>query len=67
MQRNYFPTLNEALDAEGLLSAWDCINPPMQYGETRTWTWDDGSKYGHLISVYRDERGHYERPVHYTR
>jgi hypothetical protein len=31
------------------------------------WTWDDGSKHGHLVSVYRDERGMYERPVHYKR
>ena len=65
--RNYFPTLNDALEAENLVPAWECTNPPIQYGETRTWTWEDGSKYGRLISVYRDERGRYERPVHYAR
>ena len=67
MQRNYFPTLNDALDAENLLPAWACTNPPIQYGETRAWTHDDGSRYGRHISIYRDERGMYERPVHYAR
>ena len=64
---NFFPTLNDALEAEGLLEAWDCSFPPIPYGDTRTFTWDDGSKYGHLVSIYRDERGMYERPVHYSR
>lgn len=66
-QRNYFPTLNAALEAEGLLEAWDYFWPPLPYGETHSWTWQDGSKYGRHISVYRDERGFYERPVHYKR
>jgi hypothetical protein len=66
--RNWFPTLNDALDSEGLLAAWDCIGATgINYNETRTWTWDDGSRYGRLISVYRSETGLYERPVHYTR
>lgn len=65
--RNWFNTLNEALEAEGLLAAWDCIAPPLTYGATRAWTWDDGSIYGHYISIYRDECGRYERPVHYAR
>lgn len=67
MQRNFFPTLNAALEAEGLLEAWDCTSPPLPYGGTRSWTWADGSKYGRAISIYRDERGYYERPVHYSR
>ena len=65
--RNWFETLNDALEAEQLLAAWDCTNPPIAYGETRSWTWDDGSKYGHFVSVYRDDSGKYERPVHYAR
>lgn len=64
---NWFPTLNAALEAEGLLAAWPCTAPPIAYGETRAFTWDNGSRYGHYISIYRDERGMYERPVHYTR
>jgi hypothetical protein len=65
--RNWFPTLNDALEAEALLAAWDCTWPPINYGEVRTWTWDDGSRYGRLISIYRNERGLYERPTHYAR
>lgn len=65
--RNYFPTLNDALEAENLLAAWDCCNPPIQYGETRAWTYEDGTRYGRQISIYRNERGYYERPVHYAR
>jgi len=63
----YFPTLNDALEAEDLLEAWDDIHGPINYGQTASWTWEDGSKYGHYISIYRDERGMYERPVHYKR
>lgn len=65
--RNYFPTLNAALSAEGLLASWECSSSPIGYGQTRSWTWADGSKHGHHISIYRDERGFYERPVHYAR
>ena len=65
--RNWFATLNDALAAEGLLDAWDCTARPINYGETRSWTWDDGTKHGHFVSIYRDERGFYERPVHYAR
>jgi hypothetical protein len=30
-------------------------------------TYDDGSRFGYYISIYRDERGLYERPIHYKR
>ena len=66
-KQNFFPTLNDSLNSEGLIESWGISFPPIQYGETRRWTWDDGSKNGHLISIYRDERGFYERPVHYAR
>ena len=68
-KQNYFPTLNEALESEGLLEAWDgAMQSPVGYGETRTWTWEDGTRYGHFCSVYRDGlSGRYERPVHYKR
>lgn len=65
--QNYFPTLNAALDSEGLIEAWDATNAPIQYNETRVFTYQDGSKYGRHVSIYRDERGMYERPVHYAR
>lgn len=67
MKQNFFPTLNAALESEGLVESWEIHFTPIQYGETRSWTWEDGSKHGHLVSVYRDERGMYERPVHYKR
>jgi hypothetical protein len=63
----YFPTLNEALRAEDLLDSWGIEQTPIAYGETRRWTWQDGSRHGHLVSIYRNERGMYERPVHYAR
>lgn len=67
VKTNWFPTLNAALESEGLLAAWDCTSAPIAYGETRSLTWQDGSRYGHFISIYRDTNGRYERPVHYTR
>ena len=67
-KQNYFPTLNAALEAEGLLEAWDSSFPPIDYGQTRSFTWYDGtSHHGRHVSIYRDERGLYERPIHYAR
>jgi hypothetical protein len=67
MTPNWFDTLNEALESEGLIESWGIAFTPIQYGETRSWTWDNGTKYGHLVSIYRNEKGRYERPVHYNR
>lgn len=67
IKTNWFPTLNDALESEGLLEAWNISYSPIQYGETYSWTWADGTKNGHLISIYRNERGLYERPIHYKR
>jgi surface antigen len=67
MKQNYFPTLNAALEAEGLHEAWKIHFSPINYGENVSWTWDDGSRHGHYISIYRTEEGLYERPVHYKR
>jgi hypothetical protein len=64
-KQNWFNTLAEALDSEGLGEAWD--GHPLVYGETRGITWDNGTKRGHYVSVYRAENGLYERPVHYNR
>jgi len=64
---NYFKTLNQALNSEGLLDTWQVHYGPIGYGETFMYTHDDGTKYGHLISIYRDDRGWYERPIHYAR
>ena len=67
VKQNWFSTLNEALEAEGLIESWDCMAPGIAYGETRSYTWQDGTRYGHLVSIYRDNEGRYERPVHYKR
>ena len=64
---NYFATLNDALASEGLVEAWDIKMSPLYYGQTVSWTWQDGTRYGHYISIYRNEHGMYERPVHYSR
>ena len=66
-QPNWFPTLNAALEAEGLLEAWDCTFPPIPYGGTHAFTWYDGSNNGRWVSIYRETNGKYERPVHYAR
>lgn len=66
-KQNWFPTLNAALESEDLIDAWDISYSPISYDETRRWTWQDGSKHGRLISITRDDRGLYERPVHYAR
>lgn len=66
-KQNWFNTLNESLESENMLDAWDCTYPPISYGETRRWTWDDGSKYGVLCSITRETDGRYERIIHYKR
>jgi hypothetical protein len=65
-KQNWFDTLNAALEAEGLVEAWP-VTKSMSYGEHFSFTYDDGSRNGHFVSVYRDEPGRYERPVHYRR
>lgn len=62
----YFPTLNEALESEGLVELWP-TGKNINYGETARVDAEDGSRYGRVISVYRSETGMYERPVHYKK
>ena len=64
---NWFNTLAEALRAENLQDTWQLHFNPIGYNETYTYTFDDGSKYGHYVSIYRNEKGMYERPIHYNR
>ena len=48
--------------AENIADMWD--GTPLNYGETiRKHVEHEGRV--HLISVYRNDRGRYERPVHY--
>lgn len=64
-KQNRFKTLSVALESEGISHMWHWR--PIAYGETVSLTYDDGTRYGHYVSVYRDETGLYERPVHYRR
>lgn len=66
-KQNWFATLNEALESEGLLDTWEVHFPPLQYDSNFSYTYQDGSKYGKFVSIYRDNSGKYERPVHYER
>ena len=57
---NWFPTLNDALDSEGLVDIFP-LGANINYGETLRFVKD-----GTFVTIYRDERGMYERPVHYA-
>ena len=59
-RQNYFDTLNAALDAEGLLGLWPAT-ASVPYGATVGL-----AARGRWLSIYRDEKGRYERPVHYA-
>ncbi len=67
MKPNWFNTLNEALESEGLLNSWDMSFGAIGYGENFRYNWDDGTKWGRHISIYRENDGRYERPIHYSR
>jgi hypothetical protein len=58
--KNYFDTLNQALESEGLVDQWT-TGTNINYGETVQV--NTGER---LISVYRNSNGRYERPVHYS-
>lgn len=58
--QNYFNTLNEALDAEGLLEKVDMITQPVGYNQQLNMAVD-----GTFISVSRMDCGRYERAIHY--
>lgn len=55
----FFNTLNEALDSESLIEYWP-LGLNIGYNETATTVSN-----GKYISVYRCDRGLYERPIHY--
>ena len=58
--RNWFPTLNDALDAENLSHVWP-VGLNINYDQTVSI-----SAGGRWITIYRDDTGRYERPVHYA-
>lgn len=59
--KNYFDTLNDALDSEGLIECWP-VTASVPYGATVAL-----AIAGKWISIYRDGvTGLYERPIHYS-
>ena len=59
VKQNWFDTLNQALESENLVEEWP-LGTNIGYGETVRIHTDT-----HLISVYRETDGRYERPIHY--
>lgn len=60
MKANWFNTLNESLESEGLVDVWP-LGLNIAYGETVNFITEDFL----FVSVYRSSTGSYERPVHY--
>ena len=65
-KQNWFETLNAALESEDLVSSWTSTGS-MSYGEALRYTFEDGSRNGRQVCLYRSDSGLYERPVHYPR
>ena len=61
-KQNWFETLSEALDSEGLIDHWG--NNYIGYGETGRVMAEIEGRY-RCITIYRSDTGRYERPVHY--
>ena len=62
MKTNWFNTLAEALDAEDLQEHWD--GHPINYDQTFTRLLEIDGRF-HYVSITRDDKGMYERPIHY--
>ena len=60
VKQNWFETLNQSLESEGLVDLWP-LGLNISYGQNVRFTTDCGR----LISVYRETNGRYERVVHY--
>ena len=59
-KQNWFDTLNQALEAEGLIDEWP-LSKSLAYGETFKFDTEDGRH----VSIYRSDSGRYERPIVY--
>lgn len=57
-QQNWFETLSQSLEAENI-QGWSMITT-IHYGETAREFIN-----GECVVIYRNEKGMYERPVHY--
>jgi len=60
---NWFDTLYECLESEGLLDTWECTDN-IGYGEHFRWSFTRSGKL-YNASIVRDTDGRYERPIWY--
>ena len=60
MKPNFFNTLNDALESENLIDLWP-LGSNINYNETISHVVGEI-----FISVYRNDVGRYERPIHYN-
>jgi hypothetical protein len=61
---NWFPTLNECLESEGLTNTWNCFDY-IPYGTSFRWEFVRQGK-SYTASIFRETNGMYERPVWYV-
>lgn len=61
-KKNWFETLYAALEAEELTEYWD--GTPMSYDETLRKQFEIDGRLRTVV-IYRNEKGMYERPIHY--
>jgi hypothetical protein len=61
VKRNWFDTLNQALESENLVDSYP-LGLNIGYGEHVLYTTDDGEH----VTIYRESDGRYERPIHYS-
>ena len=61
MKNNWFETLSEALQSEGLEDTYPTFHA-IGYGETFKYDTEDGLH----VSIYRETDGRYERPISYS-
>ncbi len=62
--KNWFNTLNEALESEDLLETWKLNFDPVMYGQYFHYKAEINGRY-RFITIFREMDGRYERPVHY--
>ena len=63
VRQNWFETLSQALESEGLEGTWSCFNS-ISYGETVRYC-EKINGVTNSIVISRDDKGRYERPIHY--
>jgi hypothetical protein len=65
-KQNFFQSLNQSLESEKLIDSFP-FGANISYGQNFSYDFDDGSRHGRHVSIFRNSDGRYERPVHYAR